>query len=317
MTNAQIIRTVLGDIEPSQLGVLDYHEHLFQRSPLLPGDELDDEGRSGLEAQLLFDGGVAAIIDATPTGLGRDVEATARISMNTDLTVIHTTGAHHGGHYTLGHSLLERTSKQLTELFLSDIRGGFRLDDGTPATTPDGRLIRAGIVKAGIRYWSIGAFELRVLEAVAATSLATSCAIMVHLDYGSATHEVLDLLEALGVAANRVVLAHIDRNLDSGLHSDLAARGAYLGYDGMARHSEAPDSAILECLERVVHSGGAERLLVGGDVARRSRYLGYGGMPGLEYLPKRFLPRLRDCIDESTYDLVTTGNGSRLLSMPE
>src|SRR5690606_29546269 len=40
------IRTVLGDVAPAELGATNYHEHLFQISPLLPGDELDDEDAS-------------------------------------------------------------------------------------------------------------------------------------------------------------------------------------------------------------------------------------------------------------------------------
>ena len=50
-----MIRTVLGDIEAAELGPTNYHEHLFQISPLLPGDELDDEERSGREAETLRD----------------------------------------------------------------------------------------------------------------------------------------------------------------------------------------------------------------------------------------------------------------------
>jgi 5-phospho-D-xylono-1,4-lactonase len=37
------VRTVLGDIAPTDLGRTNYHEHLFQVTPLLAGDELDDE----------------------------------------------------------------------------------------------------------------------------------------------------------------------------------------------------------------------------------------------------------------------------------
>ncbi|MDW5323648.1 NAD(P)-dependent oxidoreductase [Plantactinospora sp. KLBMP9567] len=96
-----------------------------------------------------------------------------------------------------------------------------------------------------------------------------------------------------GVDARRVVLAHADRNPDPGLQVELAQRGAYLGYDGMARHRERPDSALIELIAALCAEGMAGHLLLGGDVARRSRYVGYGGMPGLAYLPDRFLPRLR------------------------
>lgn len=303
------MRTVLGDIDPEALGVLDYHEHLFQRSPLLAGDELDDEEHSGAEAGLLHAAGVEAMIEATPMGLGRDVEAVARISAAEGLAIVHTTGAHHSGHYP-------ELPTISASRFTADITEGFLLADGSPALAPDGSPVRSGIAKAGIRYWSIGAFEHEVLEAVAETSGQTGCAVMVHLDFGSASHEVLDLLGGLGVEAHRVVLAHIDRNLDPGLHSSLAERGAYLGYDGMARHKDASDSAILDCLEAAVSSGAGERIVLGGDVARRGRYVAYGGMPGLAYLPERFLPRVAERVGGGVYHDLTVANGARLLSMP-
>ena len=61
----RVIRTVLGDIDPAALGALNGHEHLFQVSPLLPGDELDDADRSSAEAARLRDSGFA---DPVPSG---------------------------------------------------------------------------------------------------------------------------------------------------------------------------------------------------------------------------------------------------------
>ena len=114
---------------------------------------------------------------------------------------------------------------------------------------------------------------------------------MVHLEHGSAAFELLAELGRLGVPASAVALAHVDRNPDPGLHAELAAAGAYLGYDGFARSQRWPDSVLLECLERSAERGAAERILIGGDVARRTRYRAYGGMPGLAYLGERVLPR--------------------------
>jgi predicted metal-dependent phosphotriesterase family hydrolase len=95
------VRTVLGDIEPEELGATDYHEHLFQVSPLLRGDELDDESASGREAGLLRAAGAAAMVEATPTGLGRRPEAVARVSARTGLRIVHVTGAHREAHYAV------------------------------------------------------------------------------------------------------------------------------------------------------------------------------------------------------------------------
>jgi phosphotriesterase-related protein len=185
---------------------------------------------------------------------------------------------------------------ELTNRFVADIDDGMRLDDGPdptgPALTPDGTPVRAGVLKAGIDYWSISPFERRVLQAVAAGHTRTGAPVMVHLEHGSAAFEVLALLGDLGVPPDAVVLAHIDRNPDPGLHAELAAAGAYLGYDGMARTKSWPDSVVLDCLLNAAERGAAERIVLGGDVARRTRYVAYGGMPGLAYLAERFLPRL-------------------------
>jgi 5-phospho-D-xylono-1,4-lactonase len=315
----QTIRTVLGDRPATELGRCDYHEHLFQVSPLLSGDELDDDEASGREAATLHRAGIDSMIEATPTGLGRNPAAVARISAATGLTVVHATGAHRQEHYGAGHWLPDCGVAELTARFTADIRDGLPARDSAersrPAVGPAGDPVRAGILKAGIGYWRISAFERRVLRAVATAAAETGVSVMVHLEYGSAAWEVLAALAEDGLNADRVILAHADRNLDPGLHAELTLAGTYLGYDGMARHREAPDSAILDCLQQVVSRGNPDRVLLGGDVARRSRYQAYGGMPGLAYLPTRFLPRVRECLGDELTVRLMVANPSAVLSL--
>ncbi|MGY1603278.1 phosphotriesterase family protein [Geodermatophilus sp. SYSU D00815] len=296
------VRTVLGDVEPAALGPTDYHEHLFQVSPLLRGDELDDEAASGREAELLRAAGAGAVVEATPTGLGRRPDAVARISARTGLAVVHVTGAHREAHYAPGDPLLEETAEALESRFAADLFDGM-----------DGTAVRAGAVKAGAGYWALTAFERRVLTAAGRLAGRTGAPVMVHLEHGSAGHEVLDLLAAEGCPADRVALAHVDRNPDPVLHGELAARGAYLGYDGAARHQRWPDSVLVQCLAAVVGRGGGERVLLGGDVARRTRYVAYGGMPGLAYLFDRFVPRLRDALGAAAVETLLVANPARWL----
>ncbi len=316
------VRTVLGDIAPESLGPTNYHEHLFQSSPLLPGDELDDELLSGREAALLRGAGMAAMVEATPLGLGRNPAATARIAAATGLHIVATTGAHREAHYPAEHWLRAEREEHLARRFTLDLTAGCgtpedSADRSGPAAgpaAPDGAVpVRAGLLKAGIGYWSITEFERRVLAAVAVAHAVTGAPVMVHLEFCTAAHELLDLLAAAGVPESRVVLAHADRNPDAGLHLELASRGAYLGYDGMARPKGRADSEIITLAEQLIAGGGGNRLLLGGDVARRTRYVSYGGMPGLAYLPERFLPRLADRVGAAAVALALGDNAARVL----
>ena len=311
------VRTVLGDVGPGTLGRTDYHEHLFQSSPLLVGDELDDEAASLAEAILLRSSGFDAMVDATPVGLGRDPEALARISLAADLSVIATTGAHREEHYPVDHWLRELDAARRAEMFIGDLIDGMPRRDGHGAALavgPSGAPVRAGLLKAGIGYWSITAFERVTLEAVAAAHTATGAPVMVHLEFCTAAHEVLDLLGEHGVAAASVVLAHADRDPDPRLHQELASRGAWLGYDGMARPRTRSDAELLELTASVVLAGAADHILLGGDVARRSRYSAYGGMPGIAYLGDRYLPRLRERVGDAVVDRILTTNPQRFLT---
>ena len=164
------VRTVLGDIAPEELGATDYHEHLFQVSPLLRGDELDDETASTQEAELLRRAGAGAMVEATPTGLGRRPEAVARVSAGTGLRIVHVTGAHREAHYAAGDPLLDEPVEALVSRFSRDLFVGM-----------DGTTVRAGAVKAGAGFWSFTAFERRVLIAVGQLAAGTGAPVMVHL----------------------------------------------------------------------------------------------------------------------------------------
>ncbi|MDT0144524.1 aryldialkylphosphatase [Microbacterium sp. PRC9] len=306
MTDGPRIRTVLGDISPEVVGDTDYHEHLFQVSRMLPGDELADVERSREEAARFLRAGVTLMVEATPAGLGARPGDVAEISRSTGLHVVHVTGLHHGGHYPDDHPLRQESEAALAKRFVEDITVGFRRGE-KPA-------VRAGMLKAGIRYWSIGSFERRALAAVAHAHRETRAPVMIHLDHGSAAFEVLEVLGDADVEPRHIVLAHMDRNLDPGLHRELIATGARLGYDGWARHRDAPDSAIIDCLVAVAEAGGSGGVVLGGDVARASRYVAYGGMPGLDYVQRRVVPRLRERLDSDALRRVRRDNLVDLLA---
>lgn len=310
------VRTVLGDVPADRLGRVNYHEHFFQVTPLLPGDELDDEDASTAEAVDVREHGTDTVVDATPLGLGRSPAALARLSASAGLTVVATTGLHRPEHYGEGHWVHTLTEQQLTDRLTRDLLQGCAAADTATSARGGGEHtgVRAGVLKVAAGYWSLPPLTRRAVTAVGAAHARTGAPVVVHLEHCSAGHEVLDLLAAAGVPADAVALAHVDRVPDPGLHASLAARGAYLGYDGAARYAAVPESELLTCLSAVAAAGHGDRLLLGGDVARARRYRAYGGLPGLRYLTERYLPRVRSAIGAEATAAVLVDNPARWLS---
>ncbi|MFA9429650.1 phosphotriesterase [Egicoccus sp. AB-alg2] len=310
----RVVRTVLGDLPARSLGRTDYHEHLLQVTPLLPGDELDDVDVSAEETARLRDSGFDALVDLTPIGLGRDPTGLAEISRRTGVHVVAATGVHREGHYPDDHPVRRWDVARLSEVFEAEITAGLLVDPF--ADGPVGTTVRAGVIKVGTDYWRIGAFEAAVLEAAGVAQARTGVAVVCHLELGTAAWEAADALERAGADRRRIVLAHADRNPDPGLHLELIASGVTLGYDGAGRTKYWPDSVLLDCLAVVVEGGGGHGLLLGGDVARRSSFEACGGLPGMAYLGRRFVPRIAVRCGERVVEQLLVENPARVFAVP-
>jgi predicted metal-dependent phosphotriesterase family hydrolase len=272
-----VVRTVRGDIAPSELGACDAHEHLFLVTPLQPGDEFADVDKAIEEARTLKEAGAAALVDWTPIGLGRDLAGLARVSESTGLTIVGATGLHREAHYTSDDPLRAETADALAERFAAEIEA--------PA-------LPCGIVKVGAGYHRVTAFERRAFEAAATAHARTGAPVCVHTEHGTMGLDLVELLGGLGVPAHSIVLAHLDRNPDPGEHSETAAAGAWLQLDGPGRTKYWPDSVIVQLIAELSERGFAEQILLGGDTGRASMMRAYGGGPGLDYVFRRFKPRL-------------------------
>jgi 5-phospho-D-xylono-1,4-lactonase len=316
---AGTVRTVTGDIAATELGRTDYHEHLLMRSPLLAGDELDDVDLSARESEELRDAGIDALAELTPIGCGRDPAGVRAIAERTGMAIILATGVHREAHYGPDHWIRGFEAEDLVERFVADITQGCGPDPAAPTQRHSdddaGARVRAGVIKVGIGYWSISDVERRVLLAAAEANRITGAPIVCHLELGTAAWEVAELFADAGVALDDVALAHADRNPDPVLHADLAAAGLYLGYDGAARTKNWPDSMLIDCMVQVAGSGGAERVLLGGDVSRRTSFRSYGGLPGMAYLPRVFVPRVVRAGGDELARVALVDNPARFFSL--
>src|SRR5665213_2413254 len=110
-----IVRTVLGDIDPSVLGRTNAHEHLFIRDGLIlilePDFRLDSETNAVLEVTDFRAYGGQAIVDTSPLGVGRDPEGLVNVSRATGVHVIAATGSHKPRHDLDSHRRNRRPGK--------------------------------------------------------------------------------------------------------------------------------------------------------------------------------------------------------------
>lgn len=274
---SRVVRTVRGDIAPSELGATDAHEHLFFVTPIQPGEEFADVDRAIEEARTLAAAGANALVDWTPIGLGRDADGLRRVSEATGLHIVAATGIHRDAHYAEDDPLRRQSVDALAERFVAEITGDCP---------------RSGVIKIGASYHRLQPFEQKAFEAASIAHARTGAPVCVHTEHGTMGLGIVQRLTAAGVAATSIVLAHLDRNPDPAEHAETTSAGAWLQFDGPGRTKYWPDSTILQLIDELASRGFAGRLLLGGDTGRRSMIRAYGGGPGLDYLFARFKPRL-------------------------
>jgi phosphotriesterase-related protein len=309
---AEIV-TVLGPIAPSHLGVTDAHDHLFLRSPALKGQEFDNVDKAVEEVSAAARGGLQAIIEVTPIGLGRRPAKMRAVAEATGVHIIAATGYHRDAHYTDSHWVREAPIELLAERILADLQQGMHPDDWMTEAPLDSA--RAGVIKAGASYQRISALEERRLTAAAIGSRETGAPILIHTEIGTCGHEIVDLLTREGVKADRIILAHLDRNPDLELHAEIAARGVTLEYDTPGRIKYRPDSQLLDLVEAMVRRGHETALMLALDLGQRDYFRAYGGGPGLTYLMEIFVPRLRHRIGDEAVRKILIDTPARALAM--
>lgn len=313
MPEAHVV-SVSGPRPVGVLGVVDAHDHLFIDSPAMPGQAFDDPERAIAEALDGRETGIGTIVEMTPIGLGRRPDGMRAVADATGLTVIAASGYHRDAHYPAGHWVHDATVDTLTERIVTDLTTGMHPADWNDPSLPLDAA-RAGAIKGGASYHRISRSERRRLEAIAGASAQTGAAILVHTEIGTAGHDIVDLLEAAGATTDRIALAHLDRNPDSELHAEIAARGVTLEYDTIGRTKYHPDSVVLDLIEAVVTAGHLDRIVLGLDLGARDYLRAYEGGPGMRYLMTAFVPRLRRRLGDEAVERILVANPARLYAI--
>lgn len=305
MPAAEKIHTVLGEIEPADLGRTLMHEHIICDIYRVTGrlnELLNDEALAVAELKLLRQAGGSALVEATTPDMGRDPAALRRVSQQTGLHIIMGCGWYRQPYYPP--EIDQLPTNQLADIMIAELSEGVR-----------GTGIRAGIIgEIGVNLDYASAQEERVLRAAARAQKATGAPLTTHASMYPVGLAQLDILRDEGVDMSRVIIGHCDTYLEQAYHLAILEAGAYVQFDTVGRNHMNPDARRAEAFVELLRLGWREQLLLSSDRCFRSDLRAFGGV-GYAHVFTTFFDMLRaEGVDDATLDIITIENPRRVLA---
>jgi phosphotriesterase-related protein len=340
------VQTVLGAVDPTELGVTVTHEHLlidFRVVFLPPKDPKDepltreaitlrnlgwvrynwasslenlryeDQSLAIREATHYARAGGGTIVDATSVGLSRNPAALASISRATGLKIVMGSGYYVGPAHPAGFS--GRSADDVAGEIVKDIT------EGVGSTG-----VRSGMIGEIGCSWPWTNDERKSVLAAVIAQKETGAPLLIHPGRSEAAPmEILDFIVKNGGSPDRTIMGHIERTIFTPrILDELAATGVYLEYDLFGHDSSyypfAPntympnDAQRLEQIERLISGGRLDRIVLAHDICSRHRLKEYGGH-GFDHIPARVVPwMLARGVPQSAIDRMLVQNPARVLT---
>ncbi len=293
------IPTTLGLKSSAELGFILPHEHIFVdlRTWDTPGyaqAEADDVIQlMAPEITQAQAAGVTAIVECSTVGVGRRADIDRAVSEATQMPVVVPTGVYR-------EPWVPDWVHQASEAFLADWMLGELLGEIEDSG------VQAGWIKLSAGDEGLTASETKILRAAVAAGRKTNAVIGSHTIRGRVVRDQLDIIVAMGYAAERFIWIHTQADPDFALHLEMARRGAWLEYDWIS----SDDHRDIENILRLLEAGLGEQLLLSHDRGWYDPALPGGGVPKpYTYLAEKFLPKLRASgVDEATIQQLTHTN---------
>lgn len=279
-----MIRTVLGDIAPSELGVTLAHEHF-----IIDLDRIRKDGISRIdtpeevipEIRLMMEDGIQATFEVSTIDLGRDVEKLRAISQATGLRIVASTGYYLSPFHPA--ELADQTPEDIARTYERELLEGI-----------DGTGIKAGLIAeiASSPDGFVGQ-EKKILTAAGIASRRTGAAVSTHTGRVNALATIETLL-AEGMDPDKVILGHQDLIDDREYHLSLLKYGVNIAFDTCGKSAYMPDETRAQNALALIREGYGDKLVLSNDVSRRTYFTSAGG-PGYVAVMRSVVPLMRKC----------------------
>lgn len=297
-----LFKTVLGDISESDLGVTLAHEHICCFSEyayqMVGKDYLDKNALADTATVYLKElkkkYGLATFVDCTPINIGRDVELLKRISEQSEINIICSTGFY----YTDEPVLYNTSAEQLCKYMVADAYA-----------------VNAGIIKCAVENEAITCFGEKLLRACAKAHLCLGLPIVLHSNANNRNAlKALEILFSEGVNPNAVTVGHLSDTDDLEYVKSIASYGCFIGLDRLYKNtSEEYISKKTQSILELCKASYEDQILLAHDALFFNGFeaeLKIYEQPRFSYCFDYILPRL----PKSLSDKLMVQNPMRMLS---
>ncbi|HEY8636502.1 MAG TPA: hypothetical protein VIL81_04485 [Candidatus Limnocylindrales bacterium] len=307
------VQTVLGPIDPAELGVTLPHEHTQIALWHIEGRwdywQLTRNEPVILEELARFRAaGGGGLVDLTLPGVGRDPVWLRGLAEASGLHIVMGCGWYRTAYYPPEAHIDRRSVDDLADELVREATDGV----GESA-------VRPGIIgEIGTDNPWLSPSEERVHRAAARAARRTGLAITTHGVLSDVGLAQLRIFEEEGADPARVIIGHADSYPVLDHYLAIIERGANLEFDflGMPWPKERHDEdRTVELACELLSRGHADRLFLSQDVCNDSQLKRYGGN-GYVHLGETFLPRLRAAgVSGAEIETMTVANPRRLLTI--